>query len=328
MSMNPLGGAVLRADLRGVVEEAFRQSQLYIGAKVMPPLPVPNRAGQYPVIKKNAGNLLRNEVKARGTGGTYARINRQWESDNYTAQEYGIEALVDDSNREDLSRFFDLESTETRLAYRQVQIAHELRVKSALINTATFSITTSATAYTSANRLGNAGFDVGLDVDIAKQAIQSRGEDITNLSLVMSLDVFNRVRGSTQLQNRVRGVQGTDSALVLDAAALAKALQIKQIFVGAATYDTSAQGASASSLSAIWPNTYMWLGAISEPTGPQDYFGGGAGFTLFWQQDSDIFQVESYRDEKVRSQVIRARQFTAEKVVLATAGQLIDTQWA
>ena len=326
--MNSLGGAILRADLRGVVEEAFRQSQLFIGAKVMPPLPVPNRAGQYPVIKKNAGNLLRNEAKVRGAGATYPRITRQWENDNYTAQEYGIEALVDDSNREDLSRFFDLESTETRLAYRQVQLAHEIRVSSAIINTGTFSITTSATAFTLANRLGNGGFDLGLDVDTAKQAIQGRGEDATNLSLVMSLPVFNRVRGSTQVQNRVRGIQGNDSALVLDTASVAKALQVKQILIGAAAYDTSAQGASASVMSNIWPNTYAWLGAISEPTGPQDYFGGGTGFTLFWQQDSDIFQVESYREERARSEVIRARQYTAEKVVLAPSAQLIDLQWS
>ena len=325
-----LGGAILRADLKGVVEEAFLQSTLYIGAKAMPPLPVPNRDGQYPYIRKTTGNLLRNEAKVRGQGSNYARIQRQWESDSYSCQEYGIEAIVDDSNRENLSRFFDLEAAETRWAYRQVQLAHELRVKTALFDRIVFTCTTSATAYTAAYVVGNGvnGFDVGLDIDVCKQALQSRGENVVGLTAVMSLNVFNVIRASQKLQNRVRGTISTDSQLTLDKQALADALQLKDILVGAAAYDTSNQGAASVSMSNCWPDTYIWLGTVTAPSGPSDYFSGGVGYTLFWAQDSDIFQVESYRQEQIRSEVIRARQFTTEKVVLATAGQLLTTQYA
>jgi hypothetical protein len=322
------GGAVLRADLAGVVEEAFLQSTLYIGAKAMPPLPVPNQFGQYPIVKKNTGNLLRNEVKVRGAGANYPRIQRQYENDNYSCQEYGIEAIVDDSNRENVSRFFDLESSETRWAYRQVQLAHELRVKTALFSRATFTATTSATAYTQANVIGNGvnGFDVGLDIDICKQAIQARGENVSGLTAIMSLNTFNLIRASNKLQNRVRGTISTDSQLTLDTQNLADALQLKQILVGAAAYDTSLQGAASSTMTNIWTDDYIWIGTVLPAAGPKDYFAGGVGYTLFWAQDSDIFQVESYRQEQIRSEIIRARQFTAEKIVLSTAGQLLTTQ--
>ena len=322
-----LGGAVLRADLAGVVEEAFLQSTLYLGAKAMPPLPVPNQFGQYPVVKKNTGNLLRNEAKSRGYGGNYPRIQRQYENDNYSCQEYGIEAIVDDSNRENLSRFFDLESSETRWAYRQVQLAHELRVKTTLFNRATFNATTSATAYTAANVIGNGvnGFDVGLDIDIAKQAIQSRGENVQGLTLVMSLNIFNIIRASNKLQNRVRGTISTDSQLTLDKQSIADALQVKEILVGAAAYDTSAQGTT-TTMSNIWTDDYIWLGTVVPSAGPSDYFAGGVGYTLFWSQDTDFVTVESYRQEQIRSEIIRSRQFSAEKVVLSTAGQLLATQ--
>ena len=51
---------------------------------------------------------------------------------------------------------------------------------------------------------------------------------------------------------------------------------------------------------------------------------GGAGRTLTWSADSsDLFTVETYRDEARRSGVIRVRQHTAEKVVDSTAGELI-----
>lgn len=318
-------GAILRADLRGVVEEAFLQSELYIGPKVLPPLPVSARAGQYPVIKKNAGNLLRNETTRRGPGANYARVSRAYETDTYTCTEYGFEAIVDDSNRADVSRFFDLSATEMRFAMRQLQLGHELRTAAAINDPSTFSLSTAATAYTAAN-LGS--FDIGLDIDLAKQEIQSRGENTSNLTVVMSLPMFLRARASTRLQNRIRGTISTDSQLVLNEQAMADALEVKEVLVGRATYDISKQGASASSLSNIWSNSYIWIGNVASGGGADSYFNGSVGHTLFWNQDADIFQVESYREENIRSEIIRARQNVTEKIVLATAAQLLVTQWS
>ena len=202
----PSGGAVLRADLRGVVEEAFLQSSLYIGAKVLPPMPVPARSGQYPIIRKNTGNLLRNEAKRRAPGSNYPRILRAWEPGNYDCSEYGLEAIVPDDNNRNLSRFFDTEAFETRRALGQVQLAHEIRVANTINDPSTFSLTTSQTAYTLTNL---ASFDIGMDLDTAKQQIQQRGENVDNLTVVMSLNVFLRARQSTRLQNRIRGTIST-----------------------------------------------------------------------------------------------------------------------
>ena len=321
--MFSLGGTVLRKDLAGVVEEAFLQSSLYIGPKVMPPMEVPAQQGQYPVIRKGTGNLLRNEVKVRGYGGNYARINRAWEADNYNCAEYGLEAIVDDSQARVVSRFFDLESFEVRRNLGQVQLAHEVRVAAKIFAPATFNLTTSATAYTSANL---ATFDIGADIDTTKQQIQQRGENVDNLTVVMSLNNFLRARQSTRLQNRIRGTISTDSQLTLDAQSMADALQVKQILIGRAMYDQSNQGATVS-LAAIWSDTYCWVGNCMEPTGPEQYFNGGVGFTLYWGEDADIFQVESYREENIRSEVIRGRQNTDEKIVLSAGGQLLVTQY-
>lgn len=319
------GNTLLRADLRGVVEEAFNQSALYIGAKVLPPLPVMAKAGQYPYIGRASAGLLRNNAKRRGPGTNYSRTVRAYTNENYTCIEYGSEAVVPTDNARDVGRFFDLEAAETRWKYRDVQLAHEIRVKDAVFAPGTFSLTTSATAYTEALA---ATFDVGLDIDSAKASIQGRGEDPTGLSAVMSLPVFNRIRSSTRLQNRIRGKASTDSLLALSAAEVAVALGLKEVIVGAAAYDTSKEGASTASMSSIWSNTYIWLGKIVQPAGPQDYFAGGTGYTLFWQEDADIFQVESYYEDNIRSQIIRARQYTDEKIVNANTGQLLVTQFS
>lgn len=319
------GGAILRADLAGVVEEAYLQSTLYIGTKVLTPLPVEARAGQYPKIQINGGNLLRNEVKSRGPGSNYARVQRAWTPDNYTTQEYGIEGIVPDDNARDLERFFDVASFEIRQNTRAVQLAHEVRVAAKVFDTSTFTLSTSATAYTGANL---ATMDIGYDVDGMKQAIQGRGESVDNLTLVMSFNNFLRARQSTRLQNRIRGTVSTDTQLTLDAQAMADALQIKEVLIGRATYDTTKQGAASSTLANIWSDDYLWLGRCEQASGPDQYFNGSVGFTLFWEQDSAMWQVEEYREENIRSTIIRARQYTDEKIVLSNGAQILATQYS
>lgn len=316
------GAAVLRADLRGVQEEAFNYSAGFIGALACPPLPVMARAGQYSRIQIDAGDLLRDEAKGRGPGASYARIQRAVTTDTYTCQEYGLEEIVDDSERNDYSRFFDMEAAAVKNIMRQVQLAHERRVQTLLNSRATWTATTSATAYTAANI---ATFNVGLDVDICKQVIASRGEAVDGLTAVMSLTVFNLIRASTQLQNRIRGTISTDSFLVLSKQAVADALGLKQVLVGNNYYDNTAQGVT-SSLAAIWADTNIWVGNVMPFSGPEAYFSGGAAATLFWQQDGEIFQTETYREEDKRSEIVRCRQSTSEKVVNANAGQLLVTQ--
>jgi hypothetical protein len=325
------GGAILRPDLRGVVEEAFLQSALYIGAKVAPPMPVPNMAGQYPVITKLGGDLLRNEVKSRGPRSAYARVARAWQADTFTTQEYGLESIVDDAEARNLSRFFDVEAFEIRRDIGQVQLAHEVRVSNLIMCTSAttgFSFITSATAYTNANRIGNSGYDIGLDIDLAKQAIQGRGENVDNLTVVMSFNNFLRARGTTMLQNRIRGTISTDALLVLSEKMVADALNVKEVLVGRAAYDASPSGAAAVTMTNIWPDTMIWVGTVAVPSGPEQYFSGGVVFTIYWEQDASMWQVESYRQEEIRSEIIRARHNTAEKIVLSAAGEVLQTQYS
>lgn len=321
--MQSQGAVLLRHDIRGVVEQGFLQSELYIGAKALTPLPVTGKAGQYPVVTLAGAGLLKNNAKRRGPGSGYGRTTRSYSNDNFTCIEYGGEAIVPDDDVRDVSRFFDLATSELRWKQREVSLAHEIRVAAKLFDPSVFSLTTSATAYTTANM---ASFDLGLDIDLAKQQIQGRGESSEGLTAIMSLATFNLVRASTRLQNRIRGTISTDTQLVLDAQAVADALGLKEVLIGKATYDTAGEGAAAASLSNIWGNTYIWLGMCKPAGGPQDYFSGATGHTLFWEQDAAIVQVEEYRDESIRSSIVRARQYTDEKIINANTAQLLVTQ--
>ena len=54
----------------------------------------------------------------------------------------------------------------------------------------------------------------------------------------------------------------------------------------------------------------------------------GAGFTLNWSEYGPAIGVSTYRDESIKSNIVRASHYTAEKVVNTNAGQLIATQYS
>ena len=105
---------------------------------------------------------------------------------------------------------------------------------------------------------------------------------------------------------------------------VAQALGIAQILVGRASYSTARKGANVTdaSLSYIWTPDYLWMGEVKGGA-PEE---GGAGRTFLWTGDSpELFTVESYRREDIRSDVVRVRQDTDEKIVNAASGLLLVT---
>ncbi len=319
--------AVFRADLTGaLVEQGSGFESNLIGSRALPVINVEAKAGLYPVFSLASGNLLRNEVKARAPYTSFARGTRSFEQDTYATAEYGFEEAVDDTIQKDMLRFFDSEVFAAKQALRKVLIASEVRASALLNSTTNFgSATNSGTAYTIANI---ATFDIGLDVESALNRLRQKGEDASQATVVMSDNVFIRARASTKLQNRLRGIGvSSDTILSLSEDAVAAALGVKQVLVGRAYYDASNEGASFSG-TAIWGDTYVWVGNVGTAGGVMNMFGGGAAFQLNWGAYGPPLGVETYRDESITSDIVRSKQHVVEKVVNANAGTLIATQYS
>ena len=315
--------AIFRADIAGVVEQAKELEAGLIGTQVMPILDVPVRAGQYPTFVLKEGQLLKSDMKARSPYSAYARGTRAFTQDTYTALEYGYEEAVDDTVELDIARFFDAETMAAKLAKRKLLLAHELRVAAKIFDNTTFTATNSGTAYTTANL---ATFDVGGDVQDAIDRLLAKGESVTNLAVVMSASVWTRVRASTKFQNRLRGA-GISSDTILNASqqAAAEVFGVNQVLIGRASYDTAPEGAAFSS-GAIWSNSSIFVGSVTQASA--GYFGGGAGFTLNWSEYGPAVGVSTYREEAIKSNIVRASHYVAEKVVNANAGQIVTTQYS
>ena len=301
--------ATPRADIYALVQQANSDfNKLFIADLVLPVKNEDARRGVY--MKANLANaeLLNADALPREGGAGYNRVNRRFDTDTYDCQEYGLESVVDG--------FMNLEATEAMLLERSLKISYEARVAAAIFNTTTFNSTASAIVYSTANILT---MDPASDIDIAKTKLLKKG--ILANAVVMSQDVYNRIRRSALLQNQVYGVvpRTAGQRALPNEQDIANALGVDNLFVGKAPYNTANKAATYSG-SFIWNNTNIWVGQVQGG----EYTAGGVGRTISWAKDSvGLFTPETYRSDERRSNVIRVRQNVAEKIIDATAGEIV-----
>lgn len=309
--------ATPRADIYALVQQANSDfNKLFIADLVLPVKNEDARRGIY--MKANLANaeLLNADALPREGGAGYNRVNRRFDTDTYDCQEYGLESVVDDAFESEVERFMNLEATEAMLLERSLKISYEARVAAAIFNTTTFNSTASGIVYSTANVLT---MDPASDVDLAKTRLLKKG--ILANAVVMSQDVYNRIRRSALLQNQVYGVvpRGAGQRALPNEQDIANALGVDNLFVGKAPYNTANKAATYSG-SFIWNNTNIWVGQIQGG----EYTAGGVGRTISWAKDSvGLFTPETYRSDERRSNVIRVRQNVAEKIIDSTAGEII-----
>jgi hypothetical protein len=312
--------AVSRPEITAFVEEAINVEHLFIGQQVLPPVPVEARASRYPRMRIQNGELLKTDVTRRGPTGTYNEVSRKFDWDVYDTEEFGLEERIDDTIVEEMSRFFDVEATTTKLVMRSMMIDYELRVAGTIFNTSNFNATAASAAYTVANK---ATLDAAQDINDALLRLQQKG--VIPNTLIMSRQVFNRIRTSDLLQKYLIGLNSNLGQQAITSATIGAAFDIPNVLIAAPAYDTSAKG-KAPSLTPIWSNNYMWLGNVQGG----DFVAGGAGRTLVWQADvpGGLFATETYRNEDRRGDMVRVRSYHACKIVDGTSGELITTSYA
>lgn len=314
--------ATPRSDIYALVMQANSDfNKLFIADKVFPVKGEDVKRGIYMKAKLANAELLNGDAVARAYGDAYQRVNRKYDTDTFDAAEYGLESVVDDAYESEVERFMNLEATEAMILERSLRISYEARVAAALMNATTFTATAAGTAYTAANI---ATFDVVDDVDLAKARMLKNGL-IAN-SVVMSFDLYQRIRRSTKLQNQVFGVvpKSAGQNMLPGEADVAQALGVDNLYVAKAPKNSNGKG-QAYSGSFIWGNTYI---AVCHIAGGE-YQAGGVGRTIQWTKDTTgLFTPETYRSDERRSNILRVRQHVAEKVIDETACELITTSYA
>ena len=316
--------AVSRPEIKVFLEQAREAEKGLIAEKVLGLYSSDSQTGRYPRYKIEKGELLKVELDTeRAPKGAYKRVGRSWEWSTYDCKDRGLEGTVDDTEQAEMKKFFDVERKEAELVRRNVALSYEIRVANKVMSSANsgFNATNSAVAYTDANI---ATIDLARDVDAAKLYLEARGVNPDDLTMVLSREVFNRLRRSTKLLSYVFGNTNNMGNQKLTEAQVAEALGLKELLVSGRHYDSGKKGQSAS-LSAIWGTSTVLLANLQSG----DFSNGGIGRTIVWTEDSSgLYTAETYRNETTREDVVRVRQNTAEHIIDVNEGYLITTQWA
>ena len=309
--------AIIRPELSALVEEAAAADSYFIGLSIFPVYNSIKKTGQFMKITKAATELLKSNVSVRSPSGPYGRVDRTYEKDTFSCTDRGLEEALDDSVGAELQDWFAQEEVSAKLLLRAMMIDFEKRIKAATFDTGTFGSTNSAVAYAEANL---ATMDPILDLQNAAKLIKKRGE-LANTA-VMNRDVWDRIRRADKVAKFFFGSNGGGQQVTT--AMLAEAIGVPSILIGEATYDASAKGKTATA-DYIWSSDYIFIGNVQGG----EFSAGGVGRTICWTGDAaSTFVTETYRNEQIRSDIIRVRTHSDEKVISQPAGTLIATQWA
>lgn len=263
-------------------------------------------------------------------GANVERMTAKLDDDSFSILIRKREIQIPDEIEMDYSDYLSLEGLFAQQGTEAVELTTEYLTALSIQSASVFGAgTNSIAAYTTANL---ATIDFVGDITAAIERGFDKGEVLN--AIVMSRQVFNRVRQATLLKNYVvsqlgKGYDVNESNLQLAFADLG----IKRVLIGTSLYNSAADGATPV-MSRIWNNTYVSV--INTADGaPVNNEGGistiqGVGVNAFWDAytPQDGYGVDTYREEKTESNIVRAKTSKAPYIANANKGTLITTQYS
>jgi hypothetical protein len=313
--------ATLRPELGAslMVFDLAMSQKGFIAQRVLPVLDVDKQAGPFGKIKIES--LLQARNTTRTSRGGYNRQDWEFTTDAYATIEYGAEEKVDDRDKNLYGSYFVAEQLAASRARDAVLRNYEQRVASAVFNTTTWT----GSGLTGA--VGTAWSTTATSVPIADVATAKKkvydGLGVVPNTIIFNYHVFLNLQQNADLISRIKfsGLQdpNTDSITVN---AMAQAFGVKNVLVAGAQYNSANEG-QAATLSPLWSDSYAMIAYIAETNDIQEPC---VGRTLHWGGDGSTVggTMESYRDETVRSDIVRSRHEVQEKILLSNAGYLLS----
>lgn len=311
---NPSGAlTTLRPELGGSVEQFDLEMSRagFIGLRIMPLLEVGAKSGTFGIIPIK--ELLQNKDTERAPGSGYQRGKFKFTTESFATQEHGWEEPVDDLEAKIYASYFDAEAVSTRRAVDFVLRSQERRIAALVQNTGTFTTTAFTTPWST-----HASCTPIDDIDaMARRIWLATG--MWPDALQITRNQYKHVRNSAQILDRVKYVRGT-LPTEISPADLAAAFDVSEVIIANSAQNTANEGQDVA-ISSIWSDEYV---ALFKKMRTNDIREPGFGRTLHWSEDGSqpLGLVESYRDETVRSEIIRVRHDVQEKTFFASALQL------
>jgi len=307
--------ATARPDLSAVIMEHMGQENDFIGTQIFPIFGTEKKAGTVPVVQRES--LTAKEDTKRSFGSKYNRGTIRIGEVSFACEENGFEQPLDDGERALYKAAFSAELVSAKAAMNTVLINQEYRIAQLLIDTSVFTGAALYTDYSSAP-WATAASDVLLHVRTVKNKIRMNCGIEPN-TLVISKTVLEYLKSNTGIKDSIKYVKElTDEELNK---ALAALFGVQFVRVGKAIYNSAKEGQTFSG-SGIWSDTYASLCVVSNDK--ENLKDPSVGRTFLWTAENpENALVEQYRDEPIKSDVFRSRQYTDEKLIDPYFGHLL-----
>lgn len=312
---NDLGDSVMEFDV-AANEGGF------IASRVLPIFDAPRASGNFGIVPIE--QLLQQRDVVRSPGSGYSRGNFTFEPATYATQEYGAEEPVDDNEAANYADYFDAEMVAAARARSALLVAHEMRAADLLFNPTTWngaSLTTGITNEWDSNHTSNA-----VPIDDVEGAVNKvyDGSGLWPNALIINRKVFRNLRNLDQIIERIQSAGAGDATKPSDITAemLARVFDLRYVFVAGGTKNGAIEGQAASP-SQIWSSEYAMVCRVAESN---DLREPCVGRTFHWSQDGSqpFGTFEEYREESIRSKIIRNRHQVGMKVLYVQAAHLLS----
>ncbi len=287
----------------------------FIGLRLMPIFNVLEVSADYPVIPIES--LLKVEDVNRAPRAEYNRGDWEFLTRSYSCREKGWEEKLDDVESRMFRRYVDAEVVAMERATDILMRAQEKRIADIVMNPDN-AIGKTTLPIPWNDRTCKPKEDIKAAVD---KMFWSTG--LYPNTLVLSKATLDNVLLATEIKEYLKYTQPHQiDGVAAQVAMLSAYLGINQIMVGKAIVDQAGKGLD-KNLVGIWPDDKMVLVTVSN--GGRNLREPSFGRTFLWTRDSPSnIIVESYRDETVRSNIYRTRQFTGESVTFVGANYHIE----
>jgi hypothetical protein len=287
------------------IASRFIATQPTAGLRIAPVLNTQIHAAEYYIYDAANHYDVPTDIQ-RGPSSPFKRLSSKLSGDTFVCRDYGIEEPIDKMQLQMFSSIFAADRSAMDRAVNVVLINHELRVRNLVRGVAQTS--TPSVKWNAAS-----GTTIVADIEMAKAVIRSRIGVIPNL-LTLPYDVFVALRQAPELRGYYTNTDGlitieqmmvifgvrdiVVSGTIINGANEGLTPALADIWTDEAFLSYSEQSADVKALN--FARTFNWTGA--DGSGP-------AGVATF-----------TYDENEIDSRIVRARQFTDEKVVASGAG--------
>lgn len=311
-----------RPDLASSFEEFDIEMQIsQFGAmRLAPVIECGAQAGNFGKIP--IAQLAKTRDTKRSSGGAYNRGGFKFDPVTYSTEEHGVEEPIDRREAAMYADYFDAELVASRRARWAVMANYEQRVCDLCSSTTTWTGASLTTAVSTPWSTVATATPIA-DIRAAKLKVRDAGGAIPN-ALVVSWKRFQTLKDCAEIIDRVKYAGFQDpTRRAITAEALAAVFDLDMVIVMGGVKDAAVEGAAFSG-SGFWDDTKALVCKVAMTTDPREVC---VARTFHWSADGSQVggTLESYYDETVRSDVIRCRMETDEKVMYAAAAHLLTS---